>query len=84
MRAVAWPRGFAAAAAFRRDRGGGEHHAGPAAGRRVEAAICFALGYRDHDEKRIDELAHMLHSVIVDNPDLFSPAEVGHHERSST
>lgn len=47
-------------------------------------AICFALGYRDHDEKRIDELAHMLHSVIVDNPDLFSPAEVGRHERSGT
>lgn len=38
------------------------------------------LGYRDHDEKRVDELANALHSVIVDNPDVFAPAEVGRHE----
>lgn len=43
-------------------------------------AIYFGLGYRDHDEKRVDELAHALHSVIVDNPDVFAPAEVGRHE----
>ena len=42
--------------------------------------IYFGLGYRDHDEKRVDELAHALHSVIVDNPDVFAPAEVGRHE----
>ena len=47
-------------------------------------AIYFGLGYRDHDEKRGDELANALHSVIVDNPDVFAPAEVGRHERSST
>ena len=47
-------------------------------------AIYFGLGYRDHDEKRVDELANALHSVIVDNPDVFAPAEVGRHERSST
>lgn len=29
-------------------------------------AIYFGLGYRDHDEKRVDELANALHSVIVD------------------
>ena len=43
-------------------------------------AIYFGLGYRDHDEKRVDELANALHSVIVDNPDVFAPAEVGRHE----
>lgn len=43
-------------------------------------AIHFGLGYRDHDEKRVDELANVLHSVIVDNPDVFAPAEVGRHE----
>ena len=47
-------------------------------------AIYFGLGYRDHDEKRVDELANALHSVIVDSPDVFAPAEVGRHERSST
>ena len=43
-------------------------------------AIYFGLGYRDHDEKRVDELANALHSVVVDNPDVFAPAEVGRHE----
>ena len=43
-------------------------------------AIYFGLGYRDHDEKRVDELANALHSVIVDNPNVFAPAEVGRHE----
>ena len=41
-------------------------------------AIYFGLGYRD--QKRVDELANALHSVIVDNPDVFAPAEVGRHE----
>lgn len=45
-------------------------------------AIYFGLGYRDHDEKRVDELANALHSVIVDNPDVFAPTEAGRHERS--
>lgn len=43
-------------------------------------AIFDHLGYKEHDEKRVDELAHALHSVIVDNPDVFAPAEVGRHE----
>ena len=43
-------------------------------------AVFFCLGYREHDEKRIDELAHVLHMVAVDNPDLLAPAEVGKHE----
>ena len=30
--------------------------------------------------KNVDELANALHSVIVDNPDVFAPAEVGRHE----
>lgn len=29
------------------------------------------LGYKEHDEKRIDELAQALHMVIIDNPDVF-------------
>ncbi len=31
------------------------------------------LGYKNHDEKRIDELANALHMVILDNPELFLP-----------
>jgi hypothetical protein len=29
------------------------------------------LGYTDHDEKQVDELAHALYQLIVDNPKLF-------------
>jgi len=29
------------------------------------------LGYTEHDEKRIDELANALYMIIVDNPQLF-------------
>lgn len=29
------------------------------------------LGYTDHDEKKIDELAGALYALIVDNPDMF-------------
>lgn len=30
------------------------------------------LGYTDHDEKKVDELANALHMVITDNPDVFT------------
>ena len=33
------------------------------------------LGYKDHDEKRVDELAQALYMVIVDNPDVFDSHE---------
>ena len=33
------------------------------------------LGYRDHDEKRVDELAQALYMVIVDNPNVFDSHE---------
>lgn len=33
------------------------------------------LGYKEHDEKRVDELAQALYMVIVDNPDLFTAHE---------
>lgn len=33
------------------------------------------LGYSEHDEKKIDELAQALYAVIVDNPDIFSNDE---------
>ena len=29
------------------------------------------LGYTEHDEKKIDELANALHMVITDNPEIF-------------
>ena len=35
------------------------------------------LGYTDHDEKKIDELANALYAVIVDNPGMFIPGEEG-------
>lgn len=28
-------------------------------------------GYRDHDEQKVDELANVLHALIVDNPEMF-------------
>lgn len=33
------------------------------------------LGYSDHDEKKVDELANALYAVIVDNPEMFIPGE---------
>ena len=38
-------------------------------------AIFDHLGYKEHDEKRVDELAQALYMVIVDNPDLFTAHE---------
>lgn len=35
-------------------------------------AIFNHLGYTNHSEKKVDELANALHMVIVDNPDIFS------------
>lgn len=33
------------------------------------------LGYKEHDEKRVDELAQSLYMVIQDNPDVFENHE---------
>lgn len=33
------------------------------------------LGYKEHDEKRVDEMAQALYMVIVDNPDVFDSHE---------
>lgn len=33
--------------------------------------IFVHLGYTDHDEKKIDELANALHMIITDNPEIF-------------
>ena len=33
------------------------------------------LGYKEHDEKRVDELAQAIYMVIVDNPDVFDSHE---------
>ncbi len=38
-------------------------------------AIYDFLGYSEHDEKKIDELANALHMVIKDNPEMFESAE---------
>lgn len=35
-------------------------------------AIYHNLGYREHDEKKIDELAQALYAVFVDNPKMFA------------
>lgn len=37
----------------------------------VVHGIYESLGYTEHDEKRVDELAHTLHGLIKDNPELF-------------
>ena len=55
----------------------------PANSERMEAtllhemlhAIFDHLGYTEHNEKHIDELANALHMVITDNPKLFSEEE---------
>lgn len=33
------------------------------------------LGYTEHDEKKVDEFANVLHMVILNNPTAFSPVE---------
>lgn len=38
------------------------------------------LGYTEHDEKKVDELANVLHMVILDNPAVFAPVKEGQHE----
>lgn len=35
-------------------------------------AIYYHLGYTEHDEKKVDELANALYMVIQDNKNLFS------------
>lgn len=35
------------------------------------------LGYTEHDEKKVDELANVLHMVILDNPAVFTPVREG-------
>ena len=38
----------------------------------VVHGILEHLGYKDHDEKRVDEMAQALYMVIQDNPDMFT------------
>lgn len=33
------------------------------------------LDYTEHDEKKVDELANVLHMVILDNPAVFTPVK---------
>lgn len=37
--------------------------------------IFYHLGYSEHDEKKVDELANVLHMVIQDNPEIFAAEE---------
>jgi predicted metal-dependent peptidase len=37
----------------------------------VVHAILSHLGYCEHEEKKVDELANVLHMVIKDNPTIF-------------
>ena len=46
----------------------------------VTHGILEHLGYKDHDEKRVDELAQALYMVIQDNPEMFTPEKGGKHE----
>lgn len=50
----------------------------PNAQAKIEAD--FHLGYTEHDEKKVDELANVLHMVILDNPAVFAPVKEGQHE----
>jgi hypothetical protein len=53
----------------------------PAARRKMEAdfmheivhAIWDNLGYHEHDEKHIEELARAFYALIQDNPEVFTP-----------
>ena len=45
-------------------------------------AIYEFLGYRNHDEKQVDEFASVLHALITDNPGLFAE-ERDAHDRPS-
>lgn len=38
------------------------------------------ISYTEHDEKKVDELANVLHMVILDNPAVFAPVKEGQHE----
>lgn len=40
------------------------------------------LGYTEHDEKKVDELANVLHMVILDNPAVFAPVKEGQQRTS--
>ena len=37
----------------------------------ITHAIFDHLGYKDHDEKQVDELANALYALIQDNPEMF-------------
>ena len=41
----------------------------------VVHAILDHLGYKDHDEKRVDEMAQSLYMIIQDNPEMFAPSK---------
>lgn len=41
----------------------------------VMHAIFDHLGYKEHDEKQIDEFANALYAVIQDNPEIFEKEE---------
>lgn len=38
------------------------------------------LGYTEHNEKKVDEFANVLHMVILDNPAVFTPVKEVSHE----
>lgn len=37
----------------------------------VVHAVLEFMGYREHDEKKVDELAQALYMIIQDNPEMF-------------
>lgn len=46
-------------------------------------AILDHQGYKEHDEKRVDEMAQSLYMVIQDNPEMFAPASAKEAEDES-
>ena len=46
-------------------------------------AILDHLGYKDHDEKRVDEMAQSLYMIIQDNPEMFAPSKANERKEES-
>jgi len=47
----------------------------------VVHAIHDNLGYCEHNEKTIEELARAFYALVQDNPAMFAPAKEDPHER---
>lgn len=46
----------------------------------VVHGILSMLGYKQHEEKRVEEFAQALYMVLQDNPEMLAPGKTGKHE----